>query len=231
MLRSEHHGVSQRYHGGDDGNRARDLSQSYFALMLNVVVRCTILSIFIFAATNIIFRTIHFAFESSNERIIKTCKPSRKPLDKIRSRRILLLTLLVGLLQPCNFCFGVDSISNCFVTSLRGRIVDTDTEMLTSVNEATNDVSFDLNTECLLDNEGDEYVNHLHSSSISSVETRDESKTRCVKYYYNECEMESVPVTAARDEISSSSRHKTSHLDILQRRVTGVLNHILPSSG
>ena len=101
---------------------------------------------------------------------------SRKPLDKIRSKRMSLLALMVGLsiLQPCNSWFVSDSISIPSVTSLRGRIVDT--VLLTSVNELPNDVSLGLDTECLHGYERDKYANHLHSSSISSVETRDESK-------------------------------------------------------
>ena len=149
MLRSEHNEDSQSH----DGNRTRDLSQSSscFALMLNMVFRrCEMLSIFIFAAffaaTSFVFRMIQFALNESlnelNKRIIGTRKPPRKPLDKIRSRRMLLLALMVGLriFQPCHFWYEADLISNRFVTSLRGRIVDTNT--LTSVNEAMVAVSF-----------------------------------------------------------------------------------------
>ena len=91
----------------------------------------------------IVFRMIHFAFESIN-RIIETCKPSRKPLVKIRSRRMLSLAWIVGLciVQPCNFWFKFDSISNRSVTNLRGRILDTN--KLTSVNEATDAVSHSM---------------------------------------------------------------------------------------
>lgn len=93
---------------------------------------------------------------------------------------MLLLASMVGLwfFQTCNFWYEADLILNHSVTSLQGRIVDTDTEMLTSANKASTDVSFDLNTECLLGNKGDEYANHLQSRSISSAETRDSSKTR-----------------------------------------------------
>ena len=161
MLRLERHEDS-RSNDRDDGNRTRDISQSCFARMLNTAI----------AATSIVFRMIPFAFESLNERITDQCKP----LDKIRSKRMSLLALMVGLsiLQPCNSWFVSDSISIPSVTSLWGRIVDT--VLLTSVNELPNDVSLGLDTECLHGYERDKYANHLHSSSISSVETRDESK-------------------------------------------------------
>ena len=228
MLRLEHHEDSQS-NGRDSGNRTRDFLPSTF-----VEHSRSIRKLSIFTATSIVFRMIHFAFELIN-RIIETCKSSRKPLDKIRPRRMLLLAWLVGLciIQPYNFWFKFDSISNRLVTSLRGRILDTN--KLMSVNEATDAVSF---AECnTLGNEGDNKhairtFRCTELSTISSVETslhqincRDESKA------HEQEGMTSVPIATI-----ATNCHEKSHLNILQRRVTTELVHhaqnlILLSSG